>query len=338
MFRGSVVLGVCMGLSACAAPNNTSWWHGSGPMASSHESNQFSFQWQLVGDVQSAPLHVFNSSDQIWLQFPAGQLPPHVARMTLSAAEPVQLRQHGSYWVIDGRADVLRFQRDGQSAWAYQEGGEGVVRAAIQSELLIQAAVSQNVETSTKEASQRIVLNEHTGLMSGATQVEESPVETTVTESPSPDNTVVTALPVSVDGPLRIEPTASSTQHDIADVQGGAKLVSEPAVHLSSAPEKVKSFTAEPADRNLRQTLSRWAKEHYWTFEAEHWAVDVDLPITATFKFDGEFTDAVQTIVASTQLGTHPLKPCFYSNQVLRVIRLSQPCAPKALASDEVLS
>ena len=86
------------------------------------------------------------------------------------------------------------------------------------------------------------------------------------------------------------------------------------------------SYQVGPQDGNLRQALSRWARAAGWTFEPEHWAVDGDIPITGSTRFDYGFKRSVQDLVASTELSEKPLQPCFYSNKVLRIVPYAQAC------------
>lgn len=85
-------------------------------------------------------------------------------------------------------------------------------------------------------------------------------------------------------------------------------------------------FEATPADGNIRRALGRWARSAGWIFDAEHWAVDVDIPLAGSAAFGEEFVPAVRGLLAATELGDRPLQPCFYANQVLRVIPLAQRC------------
>lgn len=80
------------------------------------------------------------------------------------------------------------------------------------------------------------------------------------------------------------------------------------------------------ADKNLRQALSRWAGLSGWRFQAEHWAVDVDIPLTATASFTDDFIASVRALIESTELSERPLQPCFYANQVLRVVPIAENC------------
>lgn len=106
--------------------------------------------------------------------------------------------------------------------------------------------------------------------------------------------------------------------------------VAEPVVALSGSPLALPSseslFSVSTADRNIRLALNRWAQTAGWIFQAEHWAVDVDIPITGEATFGSDFIEAVQDLVATTEMAERPLQPCFYSNRVLRVIPYAQLC------------
>ncbi|PLC49169.1 hypothetical protein CR159_14210 [Pollutimonas subterranea] len=90
--------------------------------------------------------------------------------------------------------------------------------------------------------------------------------------------------------------------------------------------ESTQRYDVSPKDLNLRSALSRWAQSVGWTFEPEHWAVDADIPIVASATFEPGFRLAVQDLVASTELADRPLRPCFYSNRVLRIVPYAQQC------------
>ncbi len=106
--------------------------------------------------------------------------------------------------------------------------------------------------------------------------------------------------------------------------------VPSPAVQPHPPAQPVKNhvpvFSVTPEDQHLRLALSRWSGLSGWRFQPEHWGVDVDIPLTAGASFTDDFVTSVQDLVASTELSDRPLQPCFYTNQVLRVVAASEPC------------
>ncbi|WP_262340300.1 toxin co-regulated pilus biosynthesis Q family protein, partial [Bordetella pertussis] len=61
-------------------------------------------------------------------------------------------------------------------------------------------------------------------------------------------------------------------------------------------------FRAAPPDLTLRAVLARWARAAGWTFEAEHWALDVDIPLAGKAELPGDFKTAVRALLAATEL------------------------------------
>jgi len=94
----------------------------------------------------------------------------------------------------------------------------------------------------------------------------------------------------------------------------------------ATAPTSQPFYAISKADKNLRQALVRWSGLSGWTFQAEHWAVDVDIPLTATANFTDDFVGSVRALVEATELSDRPLQPCFYANQVLRVVPITEVC------------
>ena len=122
----------------------------------------------------------------------------------------------------------------------------------------------------------------------------------------------------------------SSQQHSIAHQQTSSHSTSNSQQSLSSHQQSPQSsrpfFAVSHTDLHLRQALMRWAGLSGWRFEPEHWAVDVDIPLSASAKFSDDFVSSVQALLASTELSDRPLQPCFYSNQVLRIVPVAEPC------------
>ena len=127
------------------------------------------------------------------------------------------------------------------------------------------------------------------------------------------------------------QPQAASVATDVA--ASAARSLETPRVAQAVAAARDEPtvparnlYSVTPDDGHLRQALSRWTGLSGWRFQPEHWVVDVDVPISAGAAFGDDFVEAVQQLVAATELSDRPLQPCFYSNQVLRVVAASEPC------------
>lgn len=107
--------------------------------------------------------------------------------------------------------------------------------------------------------------------------------------------------------------------------------------HTPSAPRQAQRsdqsdrnvYRAVLDDRNVRRVLKRWAQTAGWTFGTDHWALDVDIPVSASADLGSDFKTAVRALLASTEMSDRPVQPCFYTNKVLRVIGASQQCDPR---------
>ncbi|AWB33520.1 hypothetical protein DBV39_07135 [Orrella marina] len=111
-----------------------------------------------------------------------------------------------------------------------------------------------------------------------------------------------------------------------------ASAIASSATDTQGARQKFEAdlFELQMQDQTIRQALMRWAADHRWHFENGHWAVPVDLPITASARFEGSFISAVRALLAATDIAGRPLQPCFYANRVLRVISANESCDPTA--------
>ncbi len=98
----------------------------------------------------------------------------------------------------------------------------------------------------------------------------------------------------------------------------------------------LKKFKAELNDKTIRQAVKRWAQETSWHFENIHWAVNVDLPISAAAEFTDDFVTSVQQLLATTEMSDKPVQPCFYTNHVVRIVPIAQVCDPQARRGSSV--
>jgi len=256
-------------------------------------AGSYSFAWRLSGDRRAGPLQVFDNGQTTWLQFAPDQTLPAIFARTAQGDQLLAYRRQGPYAVLDGVWSVL------------------MLRAG------------------TLESRVERIEPDHTG---SRTQTGQSGQSDTGVNEP--------AVTAQANAPsllsLRPDPAARSlsaealTQHLVPlGLPAGATM----AVPEADAAESYRPPTAPPSgyqvspqDGNIRLVLSRWARSSGWTFESEHWVVDVDIPIAGTARFELEFDEAVQQLLASTELSDRPLQPCFYANKVLRVVPYAQSC------------
>lgn len=103
----------------------------------------------------------------------------------------------------------------------------------------------------------------------------------------------------------------------------------QPARQTAVASAPVRSFDVQKDDKTLREVIKGWAATAGWIHEIEHWAVDRDFPIAGTADqsvFGNDFKDAARKLLSSTELTDMPLQPCFYSNNVIRVVSKAELC------------
>lgn len=246
----------------------------SGAAFEQNQAGQYDFNWRLSGDPAVAPLQVFGTNRQIWLQFAPGQEVPAIFASTPQGDLPLVYRRQDPYVVIDGAWQSLTLR-----------GGRYVARASRQDVPVAVAPQAPVVEQAATAPGEHVPLSAAT---------------------------VSAAAVQASDKSLNVPPTTD------------ARLPAQPIPVATT-------LRAGPPDATLRSVLVRWATSSGWTFEPQHWAVDVDIPLAGTAEFPGDFKQAVRALLASTELSERPVQPCFYANQVLRVVAYTQACDRSAL-------
>jgi len=283
-------------------------WSGPGPGAPSWQAARpsaqgFRFDWQLSGDPAVAPLQVFDDGRETWLQFQPGQPLPAIFGVGADGEHALPYVRRDPYVVVAGAWKGLAFR-----------GGRLTARALRATSL---AAVSAQ------------------GAQTGAALP--APVATDPTH-PRTDLTAAAAL--AADSPAAAYKDAAVKDAAVKEAAVKEAAVKEAAVNEAAvneaasrrAPDAAQAslFRAAPPDATLRAVLARWADAAGWTFQPQHWAVDVDIPLAATAEFSGDFKTAVRGLLGATELADRPLQPCFYGNRVLRVVPLAQSCSRAA--------
>ncbi|HLT98593.1 MAG TPA: TcpQ domain-containing protein [Burkholderiaceae bacterium] len=268
---------------------------------------QFSFDWSLSGDPQIMPVQVFDDGTRMWLQFAAEGAWPAVFKAEGNGMRPLVYERESPYMVLNGIHNHLELRGGHLRGSVRRVAAAAPVRA------------SDNSENATSAASIALA-------------VEPSAASALTAQS----------LPVETPRPVREAPARepAALQAGASVIPGTGPVLTTGSVSESSAdaPAKQKEtlpsylgrplhrYAVSPADLTIRQALERWARQAGWAFSSEHWAVDVDIPLVGEAAFTTDFKSAVRELLEATEMGDRPLQPCFYSNQVLRVVPYAQPC------------
>ncbi|MEN4919640.1 TcpQ domain-containing protein [Achromobacter spanius] len=273
-------------------------WSGQGPGGSSWQSagpsaQGFRFDWQLSGDPAVAPLQVFDDGRETWLQFLPGQPLPAIFGMGSDGERALPYVRRDPYVVVAGAWKGLSFRGGRLTARAQRAQSADAVSAASAQGRGAELRLPESAASEPDAAHRMPAVSAQSG---------------TPSEFPAPP--AVGALAAS--GLLARKPPEDLSRLD------------------APAAARTSPFRAAPPDATLRAVLARWADAAGWTFQPQHWAVDVDIPLSATAEFSGDFKSAVRELLGATELADRPLQPCFYGNRVLRVVPLAQSCSRAA--------
>jgi len=130
--------------------------------------------------------------------------------------------------------------------------------------------------------------------------------------------------------------STASTAETVQLVETTAVATPPEDISPAEAPIIKRLWHISPSDGTVRQALTRWAAAENWTFGPDQWELNFDLPIQAQAEFEAEsFQQATQALSQAIAMTESPLRPCFYTNRVLRVIPFTRSCnrAPTATPS-----
>ncbi|HUH86633.1 MAG TPA: TcpQ domain-containing protein [Pusillimonas sp.] len=291
--------GVVVGTVLCTACTSLPDWSVFDPFKAHGPVSgvSYSFSWRLSGNRAAGPQQVFDDGRSTWLQFDARHPIPAIFARTAQGDQLLSYRRHGEYVVLDGVWPVLVLRAAGlQSRVERIEGAGPAPRRREMSGVDVESVDAETAASGSADVGIADVGTVDVGTVDvGAARLETAGVGATSVPTAGAESTHTT-LSVPEAWPVA--------------------QVSWPSF----------TYRVSPQDGNIRLALSRWAATSGWTFEPEHWAVDVDIPIAGTAAFELEFDQAVQQLLASTELSDRPLQPCFYANKVLRVVPYAQSC------------
>lgn len=120
---------------------------------------------------------------------------------------------------------------------------------------------------------------------------------------------------------------AAAEAQAAADARIAAEAEAIAIAEEQAATPQAYTWSVSPADGTIRQALMRWANDAGWTFGAEQWEVSFDIPITAPADLaSGSFEDGVQALVEAVSLSETPVRACFYSNHLVRILNYNTLC------------
>jgi len=118
----------------------------------------------------------------------------------------------------------------------------------------------------------------------------------------------------------------------VAAPSGGVAPATPAAAATPAAPD-VTGFAVVSTDKTIREVLARWSAGAGWAHAPQHWAVAEDYSVAGLAGpevFGSDFRGAVRILINSTDLTSRPAQPCFYANNVVRVIPRAGICDPSA--------
>jgi hypothetical protein len=279
-------------LAACAPP---AWPVSASPDATPgpQPASRYDFDWRLSGDRPVAPLQVFDDGRQTWLHFAPGQSVPAIFTEQGGLLRPASYKRQEPYIVVQGKWPALVLRGGALQARADYLGGAG--QGAMPG---IGAATTPPVAVS----------------------------EVSVTGAGPLASPIPSAAPPGASRTATAPAASAASAASAAQGQRATQGMRGQTHPVAAAPVHTKAYRVGPGDENMRRALGRWATLAGWTFQPEHWAADVDIPLAGSADFAGDFKQSVRDLLATTELGERPLQPCFYANRVLRVVPLSEAC------------
>jgi len=248
------------------------------------------FNWRLSGDRRVAPKQVFSDEQRVWLQWPHRKSLPTIFGRIDDTWEVLHPQKVGAYVLIKGDWKALKFQGGAVKALAQKIGFEYVPHQAIHS-----GSRSNQLRSALSQQQLDRILSNLAALNQAST-------DQSLFDQTSPRHG-------SLNQTKRVQTTSNQ---------------------LITHGVQTKKFKAELSDKTIRQAVKRWAHQTKWHFENVHWAVNVDLPISAAAEFTDDFVTSVQQLLVTTEMSDKPVQPCFYTNHVVRIVPIAQVCDPQA--------
>lgn len=259
--------------------------------------SELDFQYRLTGDASLKPLRVYNNSITTTIEFP-----------TMPNAKPPTLN-------IEGVGEYLN-----SSVKYAKDPDRLIVDGLFDSAELIYASPRRG-----KVTIERLI---KTGTSSKGLILQ--PMKPAIQPPPQVPSKLTAGSPVIKSNPVSAVVVPSIPSPPSVVAEGYTNPPVKPGEFVAPVskplPPPVPTWSVSPRDRTIRETLKGWSITAGWTFEPEYWTLPVDIPVTASATFSGDFKAAVRQLIATTELSDTPSQPCFYLNRVVRVVPINQVC------------
>lgn len=141
----------------------------------------------------------------------------------------------------------------------------------------------------------------------------------------------VPVKPASTQASVVGAPTGSSGVPGMAygepEAKGTTPAGAPPVLTSYRAPgvSDVRTYRVSSKDENLRVLVENWSKMVGWK---AIWDVDRDILISTSGEKAADWKTAIRWVLSSSKFGDLAVKPCFYNNSVVRVVRETVKCNP----------
>lgn len=291
--------------NACIAAQSAQMQLGMLPGANANVSD-LDFRYRFSGDPSLKPLRVYNNSITTTIEFAktSDDKPPtlQIEGVQKYLNSTVKLFKDPDRLIVDGLFDSAELVYSGTKKGSVTI--ERLVKTGTGSKGLILPPIrTVPVQAQQKEAATPVVPPAKP-VLGGAVVVQSAPT------------------PPTVQAEGFTKPIASVSPVAPASVVAAPPI----AVPPKPLPPPIPTWTVSPQDKTIREALKNWTLRAGWTFEPEYWTLPMDIPVTASATFSGDFKSAVRQLIAATELSDTPSQPCFYQNRVVRVVPINQVC------------
>lgn len=290
--------------SACIAAETPQTLLGMLPGASASVSD-LDFRYSVSGDPALKPFRVYNNSITTTIEFvqTSDSKPPtlQIDGVGKYLNSTIKYAKDPDRLIVDGLFDSAELRYTGT-----QRG---------------RVTIERLVKTGT--GSKGLLLPP---LKTESVQVQQEKAAPPVNAAPAQRVAGTTVVPATPPPTVQAQGFTKPTAKGAVAPSPGVATPPVAAAPPKPLPPPIQTWTVSPQDKTIREALKNWTVRAGWTFEPEYWTLPIDIPVTASATFSGDFKSAVRQLIAATELSDTPSQPCFYLNRVVRVVPINQVC------------